>query len=67
MKRLLFTFLMTMSVVVNIAAQDMFSSKIVADEGAWCWFADPRALHFENDTGTINAQLLACGGQHVGY
>lgn len=20
----------------------------VADEGAWCWFADPRALHYEN-------------------
>ena len=20
----------------------------LADEGAWCWFADPRALHYES-------------------
>ena len=26
----------------------------VASEGAWCWFADPRALHYENSSGTIN-------------
>lgn len=23
----------------------------VTNEGAWCWFADPRALHFENKEG----------------
>ncbi len=33
-------------------------SSIVADEGAWCWFADPRALHYENAEGTINATWL---------
>ena len=26
----------------------------VTAEGAWCWFADPRALHYENKKGTIN-------------
>ncbi|WP_340112442.1 BNR-4 repeat-containing protein [Maribellus mangrovi] len=26
----------------------------VTEEGAWCWFADPRALHYENESGTIN-------------
>lgn len=26
----------------------------VTDKGAWCWFADPRALHHENESGTIN-------------
>ena len=31
---------------------------VVADEGAWCWFADPRALHYENTAGTINATWL---------
>ena len=31
---------------------------VVADEGAWCWFADPRALHYENATGTINATYV---------
>ena len=27
---------------------------IVTEKGAWCWFADPRALHHENENGTIN-------------
>ena len=31
---------------------------VVADEGAWCWFADPRALHYENAAGTINATYI---------
>ena len=31
---------------------------IVAEEGAWCWFADPRALHYENAAGTINATYI---------
>ena len=26
----------------------------VTDKGAWCWFADPRALHYENKDGSIN-------------
>ncbi len=30
----------------------------VATEGAWCWFADPRALHYENDGGSINATYI---------
>ena len=34
------------------------ASTVVADEGAWCWFADPRALHYENAEGTINATYL---------
>lgn len=30
----------------------------VASEGAWCWFADPRALHYENESGTINKTYI---------
>ena len=30
----------------------------VAAEGAWCWFADPRALHYENKEGTINKTYI---------
>lgn len=30
----------------------------VAAEGAWCWFADPRALHYENKGGTINKTYI---------
>lgn len=35
-----------------------FAQNVVADEGAWCWFADPRALHYENASGTINATYI---------
>lgn len=30
----------------------------VAQEGAWCWFADPRALHYTNKTGSINSSWI---------
>lgn len=30
----------------------------VAQEGAWCWFADPRALHYTNKNGTINMSWI---------
>lgn len=40
------------------AAQEQFQGYTVTGEGAWCWFADPRALHYENENGTINASYL---------
>ena len=46
----------TSSVVTDKASVD--KGNVVASEGAWCWFADPRALHYENKTGTINATYL---------
>ena len=39
-------------------ASNAFKSNIVADEGAWCWFADPRVLHYENADGCINATYI---------
>ncbi|MDR1555464.1 MAG: BNR repeat-containing protein [Tannerellaceae bacterium] len=30
------------------------SGYTLTEEGAWCWFADPRAIHYENLSGTIN-------------
>lgn len=30
----------------------------VTSEGAWCWFADPRALHYENKDGSINKTYI---------
>jgi len=38
--------------------EEAFSGYTVSDEGAWCWFADPRALHYENAGGTINATYI---------
>ena len=30
----------------------------VSPEGAWCWFADPRALHYETPDGRINRTFI---------
>jgi len=35
-----------------------YEGNIVSKEGAWCWFADPRALHYENAGGTINSSYI---------
>ncbi len=39
-------------------AADGKQGNMVTEEGAWCWFADPRALHYENKTGTINSSYI---------
>lgn len=58
MKKLLLSVMLTMAAWCGIVAQESYSGTVVADEGAWCWFADPRALHYENATGTINATYI---------
>ena len=57
-KRYLAYLLMAVMSFFHAAAQDAYSGTLVADEGAWCWFADPRALHYENADGTINATYI---------
>lgn len=42
----------------RLSAQESFSGYTVAEEGAWCWFADPRATHYENASGTINMSYI---------
>jgi hypothetical protein len=37
---------------------ESYEGNVVTDEGAWCWFADPRALHYENAGGTINSTYI---------
>ncbi len=39
----------------NVASSQVYE---VTSEGAWCWFADPRALHYENEKGTINKTYI---------
>lgn len=61
MKKNLFIMVtMLLGVVLSASAQstEAYSGHVVADEGAWCWFADPRALHYENEAGTINATYI---------
>ena len=57
-KRILISMMMAIVATMSLTAQDTYSGSIVADEGAWCWFADPRALHYENASGTINATYI---------
>ena len=58
MKHFLLTLLLAMTAFCSVVADDTYSGTVVADEGAWCWFADPRALHYENAAGTINATYI---------
>jgi hypothetical protein len=44
--------------ISNLAFDSANAQNVVAEEGAWCWFADPRALHYENEAGTINATYI---------
>lgn len=57
MKKKFLTLLLTLFFGLSIEAED-FKSNVVAQEGAWCWFADPRATHYENADGTINASYI---------
>ena len=41
-----------------IADTATYSGQKVTEEGAWCWFADPRALHYENKQLGINKSYL---------
>lgn len=49
--------LFSLSVFPSSAA-DVFEGNVVAEEGAWCWFADPRAMHYENEEKTINSSYI---------
>lgn len=37
---------------------DTYEGAQLTPEGAWCWFADPRALHHSNTEGTINSTYI---------
>lgn len=34
--------------------QNKIKVNTLTEKGAWCWFADPRAVSFQNESGTIN-------------
>ena len=45
-------------VISSKSSTTVYEGNIVTKEGAWCWFADPRSLHYENTAGTINSSYL---------
>lgn len=57
MKRIAFLTLLSAIVLLRPANTSAQGYELAA-EGAWCWFADPRSLHYENETGTINATYI---------
>lgn len=60
MKRYLFTLITLLAIVTqDVKAQlQTYSGHQLIEEGAWCWFADPRAIHYSNAEGTINASYI---------
>ena len=57
-KTTLLSLLLTLTAWCGASVQETYSGAVVADEGAWCWFADPRAIHYENAGGSINATYI---------
>lgn len=49
---------LAMAYVPLFAAASSLPTDVVTGEGAWCWFADPRAIHYESPDGGINATWL---------
>lgn len=41
-----------------------YSGELVADEGAWCWFADPRAIEFRSKDGTMHRTIIGYIDNH---
>lgn len=38
---------------LKVKNSSTYSGNVITPKGAWCWFADPRALYYENATGSI--------------
>lgn len=49
---------------ITTAKAQTYSGEMVAEEGAWCWFADPRALHYETEDKSINATYIGYIDSH---
>lgn len=57
MKKVIFLAALALLLTGRLMAQS-FTPHTLATEGAWCWFADPRATHYANATGTINMSYV---------
>ncbi len=61
-KNMLALLLFVLSLTACTGTKEKSNSPItryeVAKEGAWCWFADPRAIHYENEDGTVNKTFI---------
>lgn len=44
--------------VLSAQTPTAYEGTQLTPKGAWCWFADPRALHHQNEAGTINSSYI---------
>jgi len=56
MKKILLTLVALVSILS--AGAETYSGETITTEGAWCWFADPRALHYESSDGATNVSWI---------
>lgn len=57
-KFLFHVLMLCLTAVSGVTAQTLNNGYEVTREGAWCWFADPRAIHHSNADGTINKSYI---------
>jgi hypothetical protein len=50
--------LLLMLMMIPLSKLRAMEQHLITEEGAWCWFADPRSLHYENASGTINSTYI---------
>ncbi len=58
MKKIYSSLLLLLLVLSTARAAEPFQGYTIASEGAWCWFADPRAINYKNASGTIDASYV---------
>lgn len=58
LKRILCACLMAVASIGSMVAGDVYEGHEITPEGAWCWFADPRAIHYESPDGSINSSYI---------
>ena len=60
MKRIFSIIALSLFLVFTAQAAKEISAGVheVTSEGAWCWFADPRALHYESKDGSVNSTYI---------
>jgi hypothetical protein len=51
-------FLFIVCLFVTAISHGQMKINTLTDKGAWCWFADPRAVSYENKSGTINCTYI---------
>ncbi|MCR4613849.1 MAG: BNR-4 repeat-containing protein [Bacteroidaceae bacterium] len=54
MKHFLSAVCLLFALSASAQTADCYDGTVISEEGAWCWFADPRAMHYKNEVGTID-------------